>query len=62
LPKIQAKKIQEQRETMKNELYNQSLNEKDQTKQKINMAQIRLEDLADEIKTKYNLNPNAPTD
>jgi hypothetical protein len=62
LPKIQAKKVQEQRETMKNELYNQSLNEKDPTKQKMNMAQIRLEDLADEIKTKYNLNPNAPTD
>ena len=61
---IEAKKQQDwftQRQAVKNDIYSKSLDEKDPVKKTVIQAQVRMEDLADIVKQKYNLQANAPT-
>ncbi len=62
LPQVKAQKQEQERAVLKNQLYNQAIEEKEPQKQKLTMAQLKMEDLADIIKKKYWLNPNAPTE
>jgi hypothetical protein len=62
LPQLTAKAEQEKRVTVKNENYNNAMTEKDPVKKKTMITQVRIEDLADVIKNKYNLEPTAPTE
>lgn len=62
LPWIKAKEAQMNRQVIKNEQYNATLDTKDTKQKAVKMAGLKMEDLADMIKEKYDLDPNAPTD
>lgn len=62
LPWIKAKEAQMNRQVIKNEQYNATLDTKDPKQKAVKMAWLKMEDLADMIKEKYDLDPNAPTD
>jgi hypothetical protein len=62
LPQIKAKEAQMNRQVIKNEQYNATLDTKDPKQKAVKMAGLKMEDLADMIKEKYDLDPNAPTD
>jgi len=62
LPFIIGREFKENRAVLKNEIYNQSLQEQDVYKKNSIQSKLRREDLADLVKEKRNLSPQAPTD
>ncbi len=62
LPFIIGREFKENRAVLKNEIYNQSLQEQDVYKKNSIQSKLRREDLADLVKGKRNLSPQAPTD
>lgn len=62
LPVIIWRKFKEDRLAMKNQVFNQALQETDIQKQNRMQSELRKEDLADLVKEKRNLVPQAPTE
>ena len=62
LPVIIWRKFKEDRLAMKNQVFNQALQETDIQKQNRMQSELRKEDLADLVKEKRNLIPQAPTE
>ncbi len=61
LPQLKTNDIKDKRIEAKANIYNDSLEERDIAKRNILQAQLRMEDLADQVKDKFNLIPTAPT-
>jgi len=57
----QQKDTFDKRNAIKNSLYSDSIKQPDPVKRNVWQAQVRMEDLADIVKQKYNLQANAPT-
>jgi hypothetical protein len=61
LPQLKTNELKDKRIEAKANRYNDSLEERDIAKKNISQAQLRMEDLADQVKDKFNLIPTAPT-
>lgn len=61
LPQLKTNELKDKRIEAKANIYNDSLEERDIAKKNISQAQLKMEDLADQVKDKYNLIPTAPT-
>ena len=61
LPFVVAREFRENRNALKNEVYNKSLQEQDAYQKADMQSQLRREDLADMVKEKRNLAPQTPT-
>jgi hypothetical protein len=61
LSHIKNNELKDKRIEAKANLHNDSLEQRDPAKKSILQAQLRMEDLADQVKDKFNLIPTAPT-
>lgn len=62
LPQVKAKEAQIKKTILKNETFNDIQDIKDKQQKSVKTMALKMEDLADIIKTKYNLDKTAPTE
>jgi hypothetical protein len=62
LPQVKAKEAQIKKTILKNETFNDIQDIKDKQQKSVKTMALKMEDLADIIKTKYNLDQTAPTE
>jgi hypothetical protein len=58
---VQAREYSDKRTSVKNNQYNQALQETDTQKSNAGIAQVKIEDLADMVKEKYNIDVKTST-